>query len=201
MRRISKNTAIQQAGDIRVVMITGDSPQCGVHIARECGLTGLSTPIYLGEFDSKQGTVVWHEMSAEDGAGEANLTTDELLAKVSSAFCVAVALECVACIYQKLTMRRTCQKSRITQHESKLKSGEVELAVTGSAFKILQLMGKAQELLYCSRVFARIKPEGKVSLSRCVCGEFEFRFFFQSPHFDVPRILSLSNVRRIHLKH
>ena len=95
MRRISKNTARQQAGDIRVVMITGDSPQCGVHIARECGLTGKSSPIYLGEFDSKQGTVVWHEMTADEEGRESNLTTDELLAKVSSAACVAVALKCV----------------------------------------------------------------------------------------------------------
>jgi len=173
MRRILKNTAQTQAGDIRVVMITGDSPQCGVHIARECGLTGQSTPIFLGEFDSKQGTVVWHEMSADDEGREANLTTDELLAKVSSAGCVAVALQCVACICLKLTLRHTRQKLRTLQHGSKLKSGEVELAVTGSAFKILQLMGRAPELLYCTRVFARVKPEGKVSLSRCARGEFE----------------------------
>ena len=159
-------------------MITGDSPQCGVHIARECGLTGQSTPIFLGEFDSKQGTVVWHEMSADDGGRETNLTTDELLAKVSSAVCVAVVLECVASIYLKLTLSRSCQKRRTTQHESELKSGEVELAVTGSAFKILQLMGKAQKLLYYTRVFARVKPEGKVSLSICICGEFELHVFF-----------------------
>lgn len=74
-------------------------------------------------------------------------------------------------------MRRTRQKCRTTQHESKLKSGEVELAVTGSAFKILQLMGKAQELLYYTRVFARVKPEGKVSSSMCICGEFELHVF------------------------
>lgn len=86
MRRTSKNTAQQQAGDIRVVMITGDSPQCGVHIARECGLTGQETPIYLGEFDSKQGTVVWHEMSANEEGRESSLTTDELLAEVRGSF-------------------------------------------------------------------------------------------------------------------
>ena len=96
MRRTSKNTAHQQAGDIRAVMITHDSPQCGVHIALDFGLTGHSTPIFLGEFDSKQGTVVWHEMSADNEGKETNLTTDALIAKVSSAVCVAVALECVA---------------------------------------------------------------------------------------------------------
>lgn len=63
-------------------MITGDSPQCGVHIARECGLTGKNTPIYLAEFDSKQGLVVWNAMGAEDANCETNVTTDELLAKV-----------------------------------------------------------------------------------------------------------------------
>ena len=99
MRRTLKNTAQQQDGDIRVVMITGDSPQCGVHIARECGLTGVSTPIYLGEFDSKQGTVLWHEMSAEDEEKESALTTDELLAKVSCAIYDAFALKCVAYMY------------------------------------------------------------------------------------------------------
>ena len=79
-----------------------------------------------------------------------------------------------------LTLRRNLKKTRKTQHGSKLKSGETELAVTGSAFKILQLMGKAQELLYCTRVFARVKPEGKVRLLWCLCGEFEFllRLFF-----------------------
>ena len=61
-------------------------------------------------------------------------------------------------------VRRTFEKQRTTQHEAKLKTGEVELAVTGSAFKILQLMGKAQDLLYYMRVFARVKPEGKVRL-------------------------------------
>ena len=64
-------------------MITGDSPQCGVHIARECGLTGKQTPIYLAEFDSKQGLVIWNEMGAEDEKCETNLTTDELLLKVT----------------------------------------------------------------------------------------------------------------------
>lgn len=201
MRRISKNVAHQQAGDIRVVMITGDSPQCGVHIARECGLTGESTPIYLGEFDSKQGTVIWREMSADDEERETNLTTDELLAKVSIAVCVAIALECVAFNSHRLIMRRISQKHRTLQHGSKLKSGKVELAITGSAFKILQLMGKAHELLYCTRVFARVKPEGKVSLIRCVCGEFELHVFFEYPHSSVPRVRSLSKVRRIQLKH
>lgn len=80
-------------------MITGDSPQCGVHIARECGLTGKSSSIYLGEFDSKQGTVIWHEMSAEDEGREGNLTTDELLAKVSGLVCIATTLKCVAYIF------------------------------------------------------------------------------------------------------
>lgn len=74
-------------------------------------------------------------------------------------------------------MRRTF-KHHTTQHGDELKSGEVELAVTGSAFKILQLMGKAQELLYYTRVFARVKPEGKVSLSIDVCGEFELHVSF-----------------------
>lgn len=63
-----------------------------------------------------------------------------------------------------LTMRRNLEKHRTSQHGAKLKTGEVELAVTGSAFKILQLMGKAQDLLYYIRVFARVKPEGKVRL-------------------------------------
>lgn len=40
-------------------------------------------------------------------------------------------------------------------------------------------MGKAQELLYYTRVFARVKPEGKVSSFGYVCGELELHVFFE----------------------
>jgi hypothetical protein len=97
-------------------------------------------------------------------------------------------------------LRRTHQKHRTSQHESKLKSGEVELAVTGSAFKILQLMGKAQQLLYYTRVFARVKPEGKVRRFGALCGDVELHLFFNSPHSGLPRVCLCSNVRRTILK-
>lgn len=76
-------------------------------------------------------------------------------------------------------MRRILEKQRTSQHEAKLKTGEVELAVTGSAFKILQLMNKAQDLLYYMRIFARVKPEGKVrSIYYEFCGDFRFETFY-----------------------
>lgn len=82
-----------------------------------------------------------------------------------------------------LTVRRNLGKHRITQHDADLKTGAVELAVTGSAFKILQLMGKAQDLLYSMRVFARVKPEGKVC---SIYGESLRRFILCVFYICVP---------------
>ena len=52
------------------------------------------------------------------------------------------------------------------QHGADLESGALELAVTGSAFKMLQHAGRAAPLLYNTRIFARVKPEGKVRRRR-----------------------------------
>ena len=68
---------------MRPVMITGDSPQCGAYIARACGMVPPGVPLMLGEYDNKQGSVVWSEMTACGGETATPLTTTELMDKVS----------------------------------------------------------------------------------------------------------------------
>lgn len=52
----------------------------------------------------------------------------------------------------------------LDRYEADLASGTVELAVTGSAFKMLRQAGLVPRLLYYIRVFGRVKPEGKIMI-------------------------------------
>ena len=82
-----------QAGNVRPVMITGDSVQCGIFIAQEVGMVPEGVNLYLGDFVSKLGTVVWSPAGGDlrlkstdsDPPHADALTTDELLAQVRRA--------------------------------------------------------------------------------------------------------------------
>lgn len=67
---------------MRPVMITGDSAQCGAYIARACGMVPPDAKLMLGEYDGKQGTLMWSEMTACGGDGAAPISTAELMDKV-----------------------------------------------------------------------------------------------------------------------
>lgn len=58
--------AIQQLkeGDIRPVMITGDTALTGIFIARQCGMIEPLQTVLLGDLD--QGRVVWHNVDTGD---------------------------------------------------------------------------------------------------------------------------------------
>ena len=96
------------------------------------------------------------------------MTTAELLAKVRR---IWVARAC-ACAHGA-QHAHDCGARPIPrpQHGADLESGAVELAVTGSAFKILAHAGKIAALLYYIRIFARVKPEGKVRRWVRRCGD------------------------------
>lgn len=154
-----KHTPFQD-GNIRTVMITGDSPQCGAYIARQCGMVPPDAKLILGEYDGKQGTVVWSEITSGGASDQPPVSTNELMAKVRG------------CLRRRRGgwVRRTHNTRKFnhnanhtpTQHAADLESGALELAVTGSAFKMLERACRASPLLYFIRIFARTKPEGKV---------------------------------------
>lgn len=141
-------------------MITGDSPQCGAYIARQCGMVPPDAKLMLGEYDGKQGTVVWSEMTTGGAGGTTPVSTNELLDKVRG--CLRRRRgQWVRRTHKPLTIK--CDANHpSTQHAADLESGALELAVTGSAFKMLARTCRASPLLYYIRIFARTKPEGKV---------------------------------------
>jgi len=89
-------------------MITGDSPQCGAYIARECGMIAPDTKLMLGEFSSKEGVVMWAEMTACDESVRDPVSTADLLAKVSGVGRAAQAGQgCDACAHTQFFATQT----------------------------------------------------------------------------------------------
>lgn len=177
-------------------MITGDSPQCGVHIARECGLTGKETRIYLGEFDAKQGTVVWHEMGAEDANSEANLLTDELISKVRCGICSVIQKTCVAfltlyspcaAISENTALHSTTPTSRLVRSSSP--SRDRRSRSSSSWARRRTCFTRCASLLASS-------PRGRcVRFTVKVCGDL-FCVFFTFAFLPVPRVLFSNEMRR-----
>jgi cation-transporting ATPase 13A3/4/5 len=130
-------------------MITGDSPQCGIYIAKELGMVPRGTRVLLGDFDPTDATVRWTHaaptgVSTHDGAAAAAALSGSSIPKYRSGD-------------QGLTTA-----AMLDAYGPELESGAVELAVTGSAFKMLRQAGLVPRLLYHTRVFGRVKPEGKI---------------------------------------
>jgi len=124
-------------------MITGDSPQCGVYIARELGMVAPGALVLLGDFEPASATVRWRRVaptgaSVHGGASPAPAFDDD-----EPGLPTAAMLE---------------------SYGPDLESGAMELAVTGSGFKMLRQAGLVPRLLYFIRVFGRVKPEGKIMI-------------------------------------
>ncbi|KAK3240844.1 hypothetical protein CYMTET_49347 [Cymbomonas tetramitiformis] len=136
-----------KAGNVRPIMLTGDNAQCGIHIARACGMVNKVTirltvartrgiqdaEILLGDVVEKSGerTVVW------TWAVDESKTTSPKLSHVESTEHVLNILA---------EEGETCAK---------------ELALTGKAFDSLRQSGHMDELLLHTRIFARVSPENK----------------------------------------
>ncbi|KAJ1558117.1 hypothetical protein HK405_014383, partial [Cladochytrium tenue] len=134
----------------RVVMITGDSVDTGVAVARRCGMirgTEAGAPVVLvGDLDGAavsggSGRVVWRE--ARDAVGTAAVADGD-----GAAVVVDTELE------------------RMLDAGRRGYGRPVELAVTGKAFNALTAAGRMRGLLFETRVFARMSPEDKVACVR-----------------------------------
>ena len=124
-------------------MITGDSPQCGVYIARELGMVPPSAAVLLGDFDHTTASVTWRRVAPTGGS-------------VHGGAIAAPAFDDDGPCLDTGTM--------LEAYGASLESGSTELAMTGSAFKMLRQTGLAPRLLYFTRVFGRVKPEGKIMI-------------------------------------
>ncbi|KAI7865249.1 hypothetical protein BDF14DRAFT_1730653 [Spinellus fusiger] len=56
--------AALKGGDVRTVMITGDTALTGIFIARQCGMVAADQRVLLG--DVKEDRVVWHDVDTEE---------------------------------------------------------------------------------------------------------------------------------------
>lgn len=122
-------------GDVRPVMITGDTAPTGCFIAKECGMVDATTCLLVGDSDAypdpyldPAGTgVVWKWF---DRSGSDILNTD--------------------------TVKRLVADTS--------KNGNLELAMTGNAFAVLVSSGDIEPLLKHTRVFARMSPSQKMEV-------------------------------------
>jgi cation-transporting ATPase 13A3/4/5 len=132
---------VLQKGDVRPVMITGDTAMTGVYIARKCAMVPPTATVLLGNLRAKQtegekaptlSDIVWTVVDTATGQ-----KTDE------------ISIQTV-----------------ITQVEDTTESNkgpQYELAMDGAVFNVLRNEGELiKKLLPVCRVFARMTPVNKV---------------------------------------
>ena len=77
--------------------------------------------------------------------------------------CGLLAMDGLKKAYINLTVSCTFRAQLWEVHGEQLRKGELELALTGKAFALLQASGAHDDLLLYTRIFARFTPEQKVS--------------------------------------
>ena len=127
-------------GNVRNVMITGDNAQCGCYIARAVGMVEEEMTVLLGDDPQGSGKVTWSVM----GGGSAETDAAKDVEKCRSAL-----------------------ENSPTQVKPELFS-KIELAMTQKAFDALTVCGAIDHLLLHTRIFARMKPTGKVDVVELV---------------------------------
>ncbi|KAI9024285.1 hypothetical protein CLU79DRAFT_99799 [Phycomyces nitens] len=69
----AENIGELKSGDIRTVMITGDTALTGVYIARQCGMSDPGTRVILGDMDTTTDRVVWIDVDEPEKFGDVNI--------------------------------------------------------------------------------------------------------------------------------
>ncbi|KAJ3321500.1 hypothetical protein HDU76_014084, partial [Blyttiomyces sp. JEL0837] len=126
-------------GGCRVVMITGDNADTAVFIAKKCGMV-RGTP-------GGEPIIVMGDLSGAGTDGERVVWRNVTNGHAGN-------------VVEEREMLRMVEDSRSGHGRP------VELAVTGKAFNVLLMAGKMRDLLFDTRIFARMTPEDKVMCVR-----------------------------------
>ncbi|OMJ26892.1 putative cation-transporting ATPase 13A5 [Smittium culicis] len=132
-------------GDIRTVMITGDTALTGIFIARQAGMIPENTGILLADVDSG-GNLFWVDVDTEEAVSQEFVDTN---AK---------------------DFYRHSGSSSIVETAVYGQVQRYELAMTGKAFNLLQNTNLLDTYLLNTRVFARMLPNDKVECVKSIMG-------------------------------
>jgi len=133
-------------GCVRSVMITGDNAQCGCYIARTSAMVEEDSRVILADLNAKK-QVVWKEMGV-DGAVE--MSTEDIKIEVAKA--------------KHFIKREDEAYISMPASEDPNVNNDIELAVTQKAFDKLVASGDMDDLLFFTRIYSRMSPEGKVDV-------------------------------------
>eukprot|EP00658_Telonema_sp_P-2_P012704 TRINITY_DN14834_c0_g1_i2.p1 TRINITY_DN14834_c0_g1~~TRINITY_DN14834_c0_g1_i2.p1 ORF type:complete len:1308 (+),score=380.72 TRINITY_DN14834_c0_g1_i2:208-4131(+) len=126
-----------KAGDVRPIMLTGDNAQCGCYIARKVGMVEEDKLVLFGDDPHNTGVVTWSVM----GGGSATASVLQVEK------------------YKEM-IEELCNSSGGGEHVF----DRVELAMTQKALDALTATGAIEHLLIHTRIFARLRPDGKVAV-------------------------------------
>jgi cation-transporting ATPase 13A3/4/5 len=148
--------AVLQAGDVRPVMITGDTAMTGIFIARKCNMVPVTATVLLGELRHKNAE------NAEDIIWTPNDIKWTLVDSVTGTLGREVPIETV--MAQLNDTIAITVGDNVDAKTPLVLGSKYELAMTGSVFNVLTTEGNLiKQLLPICRVFARMTPVDKVT--------------------------------------
>ena len=176
--------AIQELkeGDVRIIMLTGDNAQCGAFIARQAGMVAENQTIIFGDAtmtkDAEEGIATLDkEIKAFESTGaaprkgftvqaatESKAKFEDIVKQAKKSGSIGVVnwsspgdVDVAADIN---TIEAMCSKSADPGDLFE----RVELAITQKALDVLIASGQIDSLVLHIRIFARLRPDGKVAV-------------------------------------
>ena len=149
-----------KAGNVRPIMVTGDTAGTAAFIAQECGMLESSKRLLCGDVDAGNDTVIWRPLRTDASVVDTNpqpaqnADSDEILSTVQ--------------VLQILSASQNASTGLVSDGAGRLNSARsIELAMTGNCFSELERQHTAgpqsilDDLLLHTRIFARVSPAQK----------------------------------------
>ncbi|PVU99625.1 hypothetical protein BB559_000550 [Furculomyces boomerangus] len=140
--------ALLKKGDIRTIMITGDTALTGIFIARKCEMAPRGDGMVLADLDSN-GNLFWTDIDNDQ------VVSDEFV-------------EDIVISWNQLFASKKLEGGFENGNGTNLASKRWELAMTGKAFGYFKETGQLDKYILNTRVFARMLPQDKVDCVKSV---------------------------------